>query len=390
MLLQNQNRYNCCGCGACEQACPVGAIIMQGDAEGFLYPKIDQYKCISCNKCERVCPFQNGLPRTEAKTTFLLIDKNDERRNEASSGGAFELACHAFISDSDSFAIWGCTLDQNFKAVHTCVYTFDDIYQLKKSKYIQSDLQDAFQRIHRQLSTGSMKVVFSGTPCQTAALRLFLQREYDNLMTIDFVCHGVPSQKAFDAYIKEFEKRIGEKVQSFTFRNKDNGTDPYGVKITSSSGETYIESSSDNAFMFGYLNGFLFRPSCYNCPFASVTRHSDITIADYWGIEEYLKKTTVSLSRGSSMLLINTHKGAAIYRKIQTRDDVYTCEVPISVALKNNQNLSHNSEEQPYREKFYRFLHQYPFSEALSRSQYPPFYKRVYHRLKKSLARRHQ
>lgn len=390
MHLQKRNKCSCCGCGACEYVCPTAAITMREDSEGFLYPKVDLNRCISCDRCKKICPFQNEFPKIDAKTTFLLIDKNEERRRTASSGGAFELVCRAFLADSDNFAIWGCTLDHNFKAVHICVHTFGDLGKLKKSKYIQSNLRDAFPHIRQQLSTGTTKVVFSGTPCQTAALRLFLQREYDNLLLIDFVCHGVPSQKAFDRYLLEFEENANEKVKRFIFRNKDGGRDSLGVKVTLLSGKSYIETPSDNAYMFGYLNGFLYRPSCYRCPYANIARSSDITVADYWGIEEYSKVPTVSCSQGASMLLLNTSKGNMLYQKIQSRDDVYTCEIPISIALKNNQNLSHSAEKPLYRDKFYRLLRRYPFSEALKRSQYAPLYKRAYGYLKRKLMWRKQ
>ena len=389
MFLKNHNKYDCCGCGACEQVCSSGAIVMRADSEGFLYPQIDHQRCISCKRCEKVCPLHNGSPKTDAETTFLLVDKNLKRRREASSGGAFELICRTFLSDCNNFAIWGCTLESNFKAVHICVNTFDDIWKLKKSKYIQSNLLDAFPRIRQQLSAGE-KVLFAGTPCQTDALRLFLQREYDNLLLVDFICHGVPSQKAFDEYLFELEKNAGEKIQRFIFRNKGDSEEAYGVEIMLCNGKSYIEAPSDNAYMFGYLNGFLHRPSCYRCPYANVARSSDITIADYWGIEKHLKKPALSLSQGASMLLLNSIKGRAIYQEIQTRDDVYTCEVPISVALANNQNLSHSVEKFPYRDKFYHLLRRYSFSEALKRSQYPPLYKRAYACLKRKLTRRKQ
>lgn len=385
MFLQKHNKYNCCGCGACEQVCSTGAITMSDDSEGFLYPEVDHHKCTSCGRCKKVCPLQNELLRMDAKTTFLLIDKNDERRRDASSGGAFELACREFLSDSDNFAIWGCTLDHNFKAVHTCVHTFGDIRKLKKSKYIQSNLRDAFPHIRQQLSTGATKVIFSGTPCQTAALRLFLQRGYDNLLLVDFVCHGVPSQKAFDRYLLEYEENAHEKVKRFVFRNKNDSEETLGIKVTLSSGKSRVEGPFDNTYMFGYLNGFLYRPSCFRCPYANTARVSDITIADYWGIEEYLNNPTVSYSQGASMLLLNTSKGKAVYQKIQARGDVYTCEIPISVALKNNQNLSHSAEKPLYRDKFYCLLRRYPFSEALRRSQYPSLYKRAYGYLKRKL-----
>lgn len=390
MFLQKHNKYNCCGCGACEQVCSTGAITMRDDSEGFLYPEVDHRKCTSCGRCKKVCPLQNQTSGETSEESILLIDKNDERRNRATSGGAFELICRAFTSDCDNFAIWGCALDRDLKAVHKCIHTFDDIQQLKKSKYIQSNLQDAFQHIRRQLSTRGTKVVFSGTPCQADALRLFLQHEYANLLVIDFVCHGVPSQKAFDQFITEYELKSGKNIQEYIFRSKQIKDDPYATTLKFSTGDSCNVGSAESLYMFAYLNGFMLRRSCYKCQYANMTRPSDITIADYWGAEKYLKDPVAPLSQGASMLLPNTKKGIAVYQKIQARDDVYTCEIPISVALENNQNLSHSADKLLYRDKFYRLLRKYPFSEALGRSQYPPIYKRAYARLKRKVMWRKQ
>ena len=315
---------NCCGCGACVNVCPTKAIEYSENKYGFLLPKIDELKCISCGKCKKVCPILN-INVNDGKHAFAATNKNGETIKMSSSGGIFyQLALE--ILEQNGY-VFGCTIDENMQVKHICIDSKKDLGLITKSKYVQSFLGDTFCDIKLKLQAGS-KVLFCGTPCQVAALINFVDNRFkENLLTIDIVCHGVPSQKFFDAYIKFLEAQKRKKIVEYTFRYKRSSRD--GMNWYSSyryeKGRRKIINWPEDSYNYYYMKGAIYRNSCYQCIYAQEKRPGDITLCDYWGYEDLHKEFT--LNDSVSGIVINTAKGAEILRGISLHLDLYKTDL---------------------------------------------------------------
>lgn len=258
-------KKNCCGCSACHQVCPRNCIIMVEDEEGFKYPEINEEKCVDCGLCESVCPIiqkpsmyvDNSENMPKAIGGWHI---DNEIRYDSSSGGAFTLFAEYIIKHGG--IVFGCALNDKLKAVHLGIENIDELYKLRGSKYVQSDISDAFVEIRQHLRNGRL-VLFTGTPCQAAGLNSFLNKRYDNLFICDFICHGVPSPKVFNSYISSLEEKYQDRMVGFRFRNKDKGWNPSGlqlgteVKFKSGTTKRYSPAYRD-AFMNGFWMIFIY------------------------------------------------------------------------------------------------------------------------------------
>ena len=312
---ESKNEKDCCGCRACEQVCPTSAITMAENTEGFLYPYIDNNKCVKCSLCERTCPIMSRPSGTGIKKAYALQHKNMQLLHKSSSGGAFYLLGDEIINHRG--AVVGCVWNKDFRPVLTIATNEKELRPMQGSKYLYSDTNGSFSDVKALLDKGT-EVLFTGTPCQCAAMINFLRKPYDNLFTADFICHGVPSQMAFDAYLAEYKK--AGKVVEYKFRDKDK--QGWGVvsSISYSNGKKRSMVGITDPYDYGFLNGYFNRYSCYSCAFRGEKRFTDFTFCDYWGIEKH-NDHGFDLKKGVSALSVNTEKACNFFENIKHNAD---------------------------------------------------------------------
>lgn len=303
---------NCCGCSACAQRCPKQCITMEEDPEGFLYPRIDLSKCIDCKLCEKVCPIINPNEDKQPLEVYATINPDEETRKQSSSGGVFSLFATRIIQENG--VVFGARFDENGEVKHDYTETLEGLAVFRGSKYVQSRIGNTYQKAESFLKSGK-KVLFSGTPCQIAGLKRFLRKDYDNLITVDFICHGVPSPKIWRHYLKVTCNQLARgkdyEIKAINFRNKDRGWKNFSfllnLNVTGKTNKTLCEPAGNNAYMKGFLGNLYLRPSCHYCAAKSGKSGSDITIADYWGVQK--QNPSLNDDKGVSLAFYNTPKG---------------------------------------------------------------------------------
>jgi len=311
IVLYNEKK-NCCGCGACLNICPKNAISMKKDSCGFLYPHIDTSACIGCGKCKKVCAFQNTKVSNKPISTFAAVAKDSEQTKRSASGGIFAAIAANYLKNDG--IVFGAAFDSSWNVKHIPVSTLNELTKLQGSKYTQSNTGTTFKLVKQALKENK-KVLYSGTPCQIAGLYGYLGKDYDNLLTIDLICHGVPSNKMFREYIQLMERKEGGKVVCFTFRDKSIGWGINGSVTFEKNKKQHKKKlwQSASSYFYYFLKGWIYRDSCYTCKYTCSHRPADITIGDYWGIEkahpEYLGKNGWDASKGISVVIANTQKG---------------------------------------------------------------------------------
>lgn len=319
-------KEKCFGCGSCSSICPTKSISMVEDEEGFKYPKINGKSCINCSKCLKVCQvFQlNNFKSSGIKDIYAVKHKNENTRLKSMSGGAFT-AISDYALNQDG-VVYGCILENSKKAIHVRAKTVQKRDEMRGSKYIESDLADAFVSIKEDLNSDRY-VIFSGTPCQTAGLKYFLEREYDNLLCVDFICHGVASTRVWSDYVNWQELKNNGKCDKAVFRDKEKfGWHSHVETLKFNCGGQKEEKIiSRDIFKKLYYSHNILRPSCYTCPYKKGEHHSDITMADYWGIEKILPNFGDEF--GVSRLNLNTKKGQDLFEKIE--EDLITHKIKI-------------------------------------------------------------
>ena len=313
-MIQILDKHDCCGCSACVQICPKNCIVMQEDEEGFLYPSVKLDACVNCRRCEAVCPIQgskkwngDGKPLT-AYASYIL---NDEKRLKSSSGGIFSALAQTILNAGGQ--VYGAAFDTNFLVRHIGIDDSQDLFQLQGSKYIQSRVERTYIETEKALKDGRT-VLYSGTACQIAGLKTYLQVEYDCLYTVDVLCHGVPSPAVWKEYLREKELQFKSAIQAVSLRQKDNGWKDYNVEIKFSNGAVYCSPAREDAFMRLFLSDICLRPSCHKCRFKELDRPSDITLGDCWGIEHIWPE--MDDDHGTSIVLTHTEKGQKLFASI--------------------------------------------------------------------------
>jgi coenzyme F420-reducing hydrogenase beta subunit len=311
-MIRLENKTDCCGCNACVQSCPKDCITMQEDNEGFLYPSINIETCIDCSLCEKVCPEIHQGKGRKPLQVFAAKNKNEKIRVQSSSGGIFTLLAEKTIEENG--VVFGARFDENWEVIHDYTETIEGLSAFRGSKYVQSRIGETFSQTKQFLKAG-LKVLFSGTPCQIAGLKLFLQKDYENLLTVDFVCHGVPSPKVWRKYLNELSN---ETVSGISFRDKTKGWKVFSFSLSKNNQKQglFIETLHQNVFMKGFLKDLYLRPSCYDCPSKSFKSGSDITLGDYWGIQDILPE--FDDDKGVSLVMINSVKGQEVYNQLNT------------------------------------------------------------------------
>lgn len=349
--LEREN-LTCCGCTACYAICPKGAITMQEDSEGFKYPAIDKSKCIDCGLCCKVCPLDKKLENVIAPAaSFACTAKDENFAKQSSSGGVFPLLANMFAKQQA--VIYGVAFDNNWKVKHIRVNDIDELKKLYTSKYVQSDMGDSFKQVKHDLDIGK-EVLFAGTPCQVAGLKSYLSKEYNNLTTVDFICHGVPSPAVWRSYIKEKAVNLNSKIIDISFRNKKDGWKNFGFMFKTRDGNEIYERAGDNIYMQGFLKDLYLRPSCYDCKFKTLNRASDITLADFWGVEKMLPE--METAKGVSLCWASSKKGKNIL--IEVLEQTVYKKVDLNEAVKYNSAAVKSVSIHKNRDKFFKAFKQ--------------------------------
>lgn len=314
-------KRDCCGCSACLQACPKGCISMLPDEEGFAYPVVDKNICIKCGLCEKVCPILNHKDGEKREQGFVARSEFDNRM-ESSSGGIFYLFAHAILEAGG--VVCGAAYNDKNLVNHKIVDNENDLYSLLGSKYIQSNLENQYTEIKKYLNDGR-KVLFSGTACQVAGLKGYLMHDYDNLYTVDVLCHGVPSPGVWTKYVQYLEKKENKKLKHVNFRDKVTGWHDYTVSHTFEDGTILSTKASENIFMNLFLSDYILRPSCHKCQFKNISRISDVTIGDAWGIENW--KPEMDDDKGTSVIVTHSEQGMELLNLISKNLKISPCDV---------------------------------------------------------------
>ncbi len=309
--LNKKEKVTCCGCGMCIKVCPMACLSKEDDEEGFMFPVIDRLRCISCGKCVSVCPMEQPVQtKSEFETEFYAATSFSEQTLvNSSSGGMFTEFAKIILKSGG--AVCGATIDQRHKVYHMIIDSIDELYKLQGSKYVQSDLSCCLEDIHKYLQSDKL-LLFVGTPCQVYAVKK--ANNCDNLITVDLLCHGVPSQKLFNKYIAYLEKKHRGTLVEIAFRDKvKNGwsiTQRYTIKKRKKEKTYYLDRHLSEYFS-GYLGNMTQRESCYRCPFTTINRCGDITLADFWGIDKV--RPELLNRKGTSLVLINTKNGKDVF-----------------------------------------------------------------------------
>lgn len=369
-------KRECTGCGACSNICPQNAITMEEDECGFLYPEIG-LDCIDCGICKKICEGRLKLEKAHAEipATYAAWSKDEDIRYASTSGGVFSEIARGILN-SGGYVVGAAYNNENL-VEHIVIHSEDGLRKIRQSKYVQSNMGNVYREVKRLLCEGRT-VAFCGAPCQIAGLVSFLGKEHKNLLLLDFICLGVNSPKAFLSWLNEIKLRERkEKVARIWFKYKQEGwkRSPYCTRVDFNDGSYEIYSQEANSYMKGYLSYKLYlRPCCGDCQFKGVPRLSDITLADFWGIEKELDD-----DKGTSMVLVNSEKGRLYFEATSKRLIVHKRNMKDVISgnpcFQNSVDINRNSEA------FLKSLDNMPFSKALSRYGKEPLYRRAKRRL---------
>lgn len=346
-MIQITNKVDCCGCSACTMKCPKHCITMQADNEGFLYPVVNKEDCIDCGLCEKVCHELHPYEQRKPLNVYAAINNDEEIRLKSSSGGIFYLLAEKTISEGG--VVFGARFDDEWQVMLDYAETPEGVQPFMGSKYVQARTANAYKDAETFLKQGR-KVLFSGSPCQIAGLHHYLRKEYENLTTVDFVCHGVPSPKVWQRYLDEVVTSGKQAINDVKFRNKSNGWNKFNFVLSYNNEEKSYSLCSwhqQNHYMRAFLSDMILRPSCHECRAKQGSSHSDITIADFWGI--HIEMPEMDDDKGTGLVLVNTEKG----RNALDWSKVTKKESSIEVASKYNGGLSSLTKPHPKRADFF-------------------------------------
>lgn len=336
----------CTGCGACKAACSLDCISMAEAKDGFIYPSVDKSKCVNCHKCERACPIENSCESEYDSEAYGAVYVDHKTLMNSTSGGAFSAIVEYVLSNNG--IVYGCAYSKHLKPIHIRINKWEQLHLLNGSKYIQSDTLNTFQTAKEDLETGTL-VLYSGTPCQIAGLKAFLGKVYENLITVDIICHGVPSYAYFKKYIEWVESTKNIQLKAVNFRSKENNQ--WGL-----SGNLIAKDMTHNRiikmkffyynsyYYYYFLKGGIYRNSCYSCKYANMQRQSDFTLGDLWGAEGL--GLPFDVRNGCSLLLVNSIQAKTILKKLNLK----TSSISVGYAINNNTQLKRPSFRPNYRD----------------------------------------
>ena len=364
-MIDIKEKRNCCGCNACYDVCPKDAITLSTDIEGFWYPRVDIDKCINCGLCERTCPQLHieTLKKNdfEYPVCFAAIHKNIEVRFGSTTGGLFSALAEQMYREGGY--VGGAIYNKDFSVSHFISNNPSDLTLLRQSKYSQSQTCGIYKEVKRLLVAGE-KVLICGTPCQMAALRRFLNKDYENLIIVDFICKSITSPKFYAKYLDYWERKVGSQLISFEFKDKELGWRSLVKRFDFKNGKTMYSRAQDNdLYSMAYHGNIVSRPSCYSCQFKGFPRMSDITIADFWGVEKYTYLKDIDDNAGTSAVMCNSSKGLAFYKKLK---NITSLETTIEKILPGNPALLYE-QKMPVmnRDAFFRDLDRKAIEEVV-------------------------
>jgi len=344
------DKHNCCGCEACVQACPKQCISFEEDKEGFHYPKVDNSICIECELCEKVCPILLPYNLRKPLTQVAAINPDETVRKESSSGGIFTMLAENVIRKGG--VVFGVRFDEKWQAVFDYADTIEGLSAFRGSKYLQARVGKSFVEVKEFLQQGR-EVLFSGTSCQVSALKHLLRRDYDNLLLVDVVCHGVPSPKVWGRYLDEVTQNNMNAIKYVKFRSKKQGWKRFCFDLTYvKEGEQHNISSwhQQNHFMRIFLNDVILRPSCHSCRAKGGRSWSDLTVADFWGINQL--NSQMDDDGGTSLVLVYSDKGRNAFEALHLN----TWEAKYDDVIKYNPSIENSVLEHPKRKMFFSRL----------------------------------
>lgn len=314
MITIKENK-NCNGCYACATICPKNCISMVVDEEGFWYPKVNLDLCVDCGLCEKTCPIlSKDISLHKSTKAYAAISKKEDVRKESSSGGIFSEIAEWVLERNG--VVFGAAFETDFSVQHTYVENPEQLHIFRGSKYVQSKIGDTYSEAKRFLDSGRW-VLFSGTPCQIGGLLAFLNKPYEHLLTLDLACHGVPSPKVWQTYLKYRKEKNGMPLSKVSFRSKITGWKHYSMECAFEQTAQYFKPYGQDAYFQAFLANLSLRPSCYDCAFKSLMRQSDFMLADFWGIEKLHPE--MDDDKGTSLVFVNTSKAEMVLEDIEQR-----------------------------------------------------------------------
>lgn len=357
-------KNQCTSCTACSNICPKQCITLQKNEDGFNYPKIDKFKCIECSLCENICPVINKKNTNSKTIAYAVKNKNEGVRLESTSGGFFSLLAD-YILENDGYVV-GAAYDKNFVVKHTIINDRSQLYRIRGAKYSQSELGDIFFSVKKLLEEKKM-VLFSGTPCQCEGLNAFLKKDYKNLITVDLICHGVPSPEVWQKYIdyRSDKENDGIRPKKINMRCKDSGWSNYGysTEFVYENGKRTLVLNSSDLFMKAFVGSICLRTSCSDCNAKGINRCTDFTLGDYWGIWNQYPK--FDDNRGISAVFVHSNKGAELLGVLN--DQLELIEVDIENAYKENISFIESSKPHPNRDEFLKRVTADNFEELIEK-----------------------
>lgn len=347
-----RKKEECCGCGACEAICGTHAITMHQDKEGFFYPKIDERQCVGCGRCNAVCPFKQSQKAADFLQYYGARNINEKVRRRSSSGGIFSVLANYVLERSGSVFAAGFKSDMN--VCHMEIQEKMDLDQVRRTKYVQSDMKNVFGMIRRRLDKEKW-VLFVGTPCQAEALRGYLGKNFTNLIITDLVCYGAASPGIWQKYVDFLNQRYKGKILEYNFRDKRNQDNGHMASWKNCAVEKAYPLSKDPYSRMYFANMNL-RPACYRCPFCKVERNSDFTIGDFWGIEKVRPDWDDGM--GNSLVILHSIKAERVWEEVQDQCEVFQCRKEEILQPR----LIEPTEYPRYRKVFMKVYQYAPFS----------------------------
>lgn len=350
----------CSGCSACAMFCPQKCICMKQNEEGFYYPYVNKEKCNDCGLCEKSCPALVADKQKIVLSSYAAINKDELCRKESSSGGIFYLLAKQILNENG--AVFGAAMMDNCKKVcHIEVEREEELWRLQGSKYVQSEIGNIYVRVKERLND-QKKVLFSGTPCQIAGLKLYLRKEYENLLTVDVICHGVPSEKIWNRYVDYIEKKYHAKLKMVNFRYKQFFWQDFSMKRVDKYDREVVVSKNDDTYMKFFLKNYSLRESCYSCS-CKENKYSDITLGDFWGIENIIPDMNDGM--GTSAIIVRTEKGKNFLKTVK---DKLKYEMVSEEDIVSNNSAECKSVCRPVeREYFYKDLEQMSYDKMIKK-----------------------
>lgn len=370
--MMNQKKQ-CTGCRACEQLCPKNAIHMVEDEEGFLTPEVDHNLCINCGICANKCPQLRNIEKKVEQECYAAKIKDKETLMNSSSGGIFSVLANHVLKQNGK--VYGAIFTEDLQIEHIGIDKISEMKKLRGSKYVQSNTKNTFSEVKQDLENGK-KVLYSGTPCQIAGLKNYLGKKYENLFTVDIVCHGVPSPQLFKKYINNIEDKYKGKITNFSFREKEKRGWGLNLKIQLDNGKVIQKFADLDPYYKSFLAGDIYRESCYECKYANNNRVGDITLADYWGIE-YEHPEFID-NNGISAVMVQTKKGKNMWKEIE--EEIESIPTTIEKIAKHNHNLKQPTKRKSIRNNVYKGLENKEFNKYCKENLY--FKKKLKDRIK--------